>query len=283
MKKLLIAIIIFVIPVVLQTPFTFATSIDLTADDDASNRADGMFIDYIVDNAQLLTESERQLLEQKAVLILDEYECEARIVTADSIGFQTAEQASNAYYRDYNLGVGPDRSCAMILINMENRKLDFARWGFADYAFTEYAANKLLDNYVVPLLSQDKYYEAFDVFLDRTEEYMAIAKAGTPLNRDNDQEELRKALAVRLVVSVVVSLLISGVVCFIWLSQMKSAKLARTANQYIPSNGFVLMRSQDLFLYRTQTRIRIQSSGTARGGGGSSSSSGGGSHSGRGF
>jgi uncharacterized membrane protein YgcG len=61
---------------------------------------------------------------------------------------------------------------------------------------------------------------------------------------------------------------------------MKTAKIAQLAHDYIPAGGFSLNVQQDIYLYQTVTRTRIQSSSSSSSSGGSSrSSSGGGSHS----
>ena len=52
-------------------------------------------------------------------------------------------------------------------------------------------------------------------------------------------------------------------ICMFWRSKMKTAKIARQADNYIPAGGFNLTRSSDIFLYRTTTRTKIQSSSSS--------------------
>ena len=80
-----------------------------------------------------------------------------------------------------------------------------------------------------------------------------------------------------VIVLVLVALLIATVICLIWRSQMKTARIARTASNYIPQGGFRLTGQGDMFMYRTVTRRKIQSSsssGGRPGGGGRGGSSG---------
>ena len=66
-------------------------------------------------------------------------------------------------------------------------------------------------------------------------------------------------MMVRLAVVVLAPILIALIVCTIWKRQMKTARLARTADNYIPTNGFNLTGKTDQFLYRTTTRRKIES------------------------
>ena len=64
--------------------------------------------------------------------------------------------------------------------------------------------------------------------------------------------------AVKLAIAIVLPLLIAAAVCLIWRGQMKSAVAARTADRYIPEGGFQLTKREDRFLYRTESRRRIE-------------------------
>ena len=62
-----------------------------------------------------------------------------------------------------------------------------------------------------------------------------------------------------LAIIVLVPMLISLIVCLVWKSKMKTAKIAKTADQYIPEGGFNLTAREDTFLYRTTSRVRVAS------------------------
>ena len=78
-----------------------------------------------------------------------------------------------------------------------------------------------------------------------------------------------------LAIIVVVPLLIALIVCTIMKSKMKTARIARTADNYIPQGGFNLVEQTDVFLYRTTTRQRIEQNTSSSSGGGGSGGSGG--------
>ena len=61
-----------------------------------------------------------------------------------------------------------------------------------------------------------------------------------------------------LVVIIIFSLVIAFIVCMILRSQMKTAKIATTACDYIPQGGFRLTAQGDVYLYRTTSRRKIE-------------------------
>ena len=73
---------------------------------------------------------------------------------------------------------------------------------------------------------------------------------------------------VKFLVILLVPSIIAGIVCTIWKNQMKTAKVAKAARNYIPEGGFNLTARDDKFLYRstTQTLISNNSSGGASSG-----------------
>ena len=71
--------------------------------------------------------------------------------------------------------------------------------------------------------------------------------------------------SVKIAIIILVPLIISLLVCLFWKSKMKTAKIARAADNYIPANGFILSVQSDSFLYRTTTRRKVQSSSSSGG------------------
>ena len=71
-----------------------------------------------------------------------------------------------------------------------------------------------------------------------------------------------------LVVLAVVAFLIALLICLAWRSKMKTAKIARSADNYIPDGGFKLTGHGDIFLYRTVTRTKIEKASSSSSSGG---------------
>jgi len=237
----------------------------------------------VLDEARLLSDSQREYLEERAQQISDKYNCEMLIRTVDDMrdyGFNDIEEFSLYLRNKYDFGYGKDKSCVVLVLSMADRDYDFRVWGdeVGKIAFTFYGIDAILDRHILPPLGEDEYYKAFSRYLDKSEEYLQMAKDGAPFDSDNDHEYDGVYFGMKLIVVIFLPLIIAGIVCTNWKSKMKTAKTARTADNYIPKNGFNLTGEEDMFLYRTTTRRKIERSSSSSGGG---ASSGGGGSSGR--
>ena len=235
-------------------------------------------LDLVTDAAYLLTDDEYWELNDRAHEVSEQYECEVLVVTLDDIGDDDPVDMAHYIYDTYDVGYGPKRSCLIFLLSMENRDYALVAFGYGNTAFTDYGKDVMLDKHVLPLLGKDKYYEAFSTYYDVAEEYLQMARSGAPFDKDTDPDYGKLGIPIKLGITLVVPILIAFVVCEIWRRQMKTAVLARDAGNYISQNGFVLTAQEDRFLYRTETRRKIEKSsssgGTTIGSSGSSSRSG---------
>ena len=241
--------------------------------------ATGNELSYVIDDARLLSDTQNTQLAKRAEELSNKYHCEVRIIAVDDMadyGYRNIEEFSYYIYDEYGLGYGNSRDCVMFVLSMADRDYDFRVWGnYGNKAFTLYGIDNLLDQYVLKELSNDNYNKAFSVLLDRAEVYFKLADEGNPFDRGTASEKS----AGTVLILILIALLIAGLICLLWRSQMKTARIARTAGNYIPQGGFRLTGQGDIFMYRTVTRTKIQSSSSSGGGarigsGGSSGRSG---------
>ena len=263
MKKI-VAILLITLLASLLLPFTVYA-------------ADDNFSYYVADAAGLLTDIQQRMLEVRAGELSNKYRCDVRIITVDDMadyGFRRLEDFSYTVYTAYDLGYGSGKDCVIFALSMADRDYDLRVWGtYGNTVFTLYGIDNLLDKYVLKELKNDDYNKAFSVLLDRAEVYFKMAEDGTPFDKGTDSANK----TIPLIIIIIASLLIALVVCSIWKSKMKTAKIARTAGNYIPQGGFRLTGHGDMFMYRTVTRTKIQTSSSSGGrasGGGSGGSSG---------
>jgi len=239
---------------------------------------DGMFTDefLIWDDAMLLTDSEWHELNYMAVDITARYQCEVRILTIENMSLYP-EYSSDAYefakqvYRDYFFGYGEELSGIMLMLSTEDRDFALIAYGFGNVAFTDHGKSVMLNNYILPFLGDDKYYDAFLAYLNKSEEYLAMARAGTPFDIDTDGSA-GGTFAARLALNIVIPVVVALIVCLVFRAQMKTARKQRAAANYVPEGGFVLTGSSDTYLYSTETRVTKSDSSS---GGGTSVDSGG--------
>jgi len=85
---------------------------------------------------------------------------------------------------------------------------------------------------------------------------------------DNNADSDGGSFLGKFLIVILVPIIIAGIVCTIWKNQMKTAKVAKTARNYIPEGGFNLTAKDDRYLYRTTTQTLISnnsSGGTSSG------------------
>jgi uncharacterized protein len=233
---------------------------------------------YIYDEAALLTPEEKSALEQKAADLREKYGCDVALAVMDDmyaydVGY--AHDSGDAYvfnkylFEETAWGDTLDSNCLLLVLSMEARDYWLEPYGDAQSAFTKYGTEVLMSDTVLPLLGDDEWYEGFAAYYEKADEFLGMWKNGTPFSEETNPAVQQRNQLIRLAIVVLVPLLISAVVCIVLVSRMKTAKTARLADQYIPAGGFHLTRQEDMFLYRTETRVKRSSSDA----GGSSSGS----------
>lgn len=255
----------------------------------------------IVDNAGVLSSAETADLTRKAYDIRYTYEMEVVIVTVNSLDGKSAQDYADDYY-DYNgYGVGDDYSGVLLLIAMDSREWWISTCGEAIYAITDYGIEQLFSE-MSGYLSNDRFYHAFDAYLDALPEYFEAYQSGDPIDgyagsydgsgsyRPGDADEIVYYDSDSFGLSnVLFSLLIgcgvAGIAVFAMKSSMNTKRKQHGAAGYVIEGSYHLRGHSDLFLYSNVSKVRRQENNSSgRSGGGSSShrSSSGRSHGGGG-
>lgn len=241
---------------------------------------------YIADNAELLTEEEKAALEEQAGALAEEYGCGVYVLTVKTMAGAERRAFAEKYYTDRNLGLGDDRNGILFMISMDSRDYvtvtyggdpaDTAQYGIGIRAFTD-AGIAAMEEEVVPMLTDGDYSGAFETYLDTCEDYLSyFAKHG-----EGKVPQEKGSLPLRLAIIVLVPLLIALVVCLVLRSQMKTAKPAATAREYIPQESFMLTAQRDHFVHTSRHTEKIQKSSGSGSGSTVSSSGFGGSKGGK--
>ena len=251
-----------------------------------------VFADYtgpaVVDQAGIMTASQVERLEAKALALAQEYGCGVYIVTVENMGnygYSNIAQFAEDYCEQNRLGVGAERNSILLMLSMAERDYDLdARGNYGNYAFTDYGKTVLADAFI-PDFRNDRWYDGFAAYLEECEALLTQAKNGTPVDvYYNDSgdiyygypqtkpsffSEFADALPAGLFFGAVAALLY----CSSLKKKMNTVQAARGAEEYMTANGVNITRADEHFTHRTVTRTQISSSS-------SSGRSGGGYHSG---
>lgn len=242
----------------------------------------------IVDNADILTASEEALLEDKARALVQEYNMDVVILTVDSLNGRYSSDYADDYF-DYNgYGIGPNYNGVLLLLSMEEREWAISTCGDTIYALTDYGIQQLFSS-ISGDLSMDRYYEAFDTYLDELPNYFQAYYNGSPIDgykepyegpgsyepvpgeeivyypdRDKGSPDYGKIL----LISLLIGALAGGVTVLIMCSQMNTAKSQTGAQSYLIPGSYDLKRYQDIFLYSNVSRHRKPEHNQSHRGGG---------------
>lgn len=220
----------------------------------------------VSDQAGILTTRQEQSLEEQFDGIREEYRCDLGVVTVESCGGRSIQSFTDDYYYRQGYGMGEERSGILLMISMGDREWYVATRGEAIRVFTDYGL-EILEEQIVPYLSEGEYERAFETFGDLCENFLKEAKENRPYDRDHPYRR-PMPLWLRGVICLVSGLAVGGGILAVLTAQLRSVGYEKRAQEYVRDGSFRITGARDLFLYRTITSRRIERSHP--GGGGSS-------------
>lgn len=236
--------------------------------------------DYVVDNADLLTQTEENELSEKLQDISDELQFDVVVVTTNSIGSKTATEYADDYF-DYNgYGRGSNNDGALFLVDMGDRKWAISTSGYGIEAIVDSALDDMEEE-IVPYLKSGDYDGAFNEFADLTYDIVNDAKNGKSYsNSTTSTTKNHKNIGTNLIVAFSIGAGISLIIILVYRSKLKPVKFQKEAMEYIVPGSFNLRRSDDVFLYFNITKVPIPKNNDSDDSGSFHSSSSGSSHGG---
>ena len=224
---------------------------------------------FILDEADLLTDSEEAALEQKLQQI--SHVCDAQLVvcTIASMDGGDIDSFVDYLYDSMGFGYGEDHDGVLLLICMDPREFRILSNGYAGVAIGTYEIDNLTNN-IKPYLSDGQYAAAFNMFADQCETDLDGYLNGYPFNFGQN-----------LLISLIIGFAVGLIVVLILKGQLKTVRKQYQANVYVRPDSMQVNVSQDIFLYRNVTRTRkpqeTSSSSSGSSSGGTARSKGGGS------
>lgn len=189
----------------------------------------------LVDDADLLTESQETALTEKLDKISEKHKCDVIIVTANSLEGKNPTAYADDYF-DYNgYGFGDECDGILLLISMEDRDWAISTCGFGIDAFSdadqEYIVDEIIDD-----LSSGNYNAAFTEFAELCDEF--IAKEKNPLGLK------------WILYSILIGAAIAFCITWYMRMQLKSVHRQPAAKDYVRDGSFVLEIERDRYLYK---------------------------------
>ena len=233
----------------------------------------------LVDNADLLTDSEENTILSKLDEISNRQQFDVVVVTVNSLDGKSPMQYADDFY-DYNgYGFGADYDGVLLLVSMEDRDWYITTTGFGITAITDAGIEYISDKFVSGL-GDGEYAKAFTSYAELCDEFITQAKTGKPYDVGNMPKEpfnFAKNILIAFVIGLAVALTITNIMK----SKLKTVHFQPAASSYVKAGSMNVTENRDLFLYTHIDRIpkpkdntsggsstHISSSGSTHGGGG---------------
>lgn len=229
----------------------------------------------LVDNADLLTDSEESELLSKLKKISNDQQMDIVIVTTSDLYGETPRDYADDFY-DYN---GYAEDGILLLVSMEDSDWYISTSGYGITAITDAGREYMAEQFVDDLGDAD-YYDAFVTYADFCNEFIIMARNGDPFDVDDLPKEdfnFIRSLLVSLGIGFVAALIITGRMK----GKLKTVRHQTEATDYVKTGSMKVTQSRDLFLYKHidrhakpkesssgGSRTHTSSSGRTHGGGG---------------
>jgi len=230
----------------------------------------------LVDDANLLTSSEKTELLSRLNEISERQNMDIVIVTVNSLGGKSPVAFADHYY-DYN---GYREDGVLLLIAMDTRDYWISTSGYGITAFTDAGIDYIEDAFLTDL-SEGDYASAFETYAELCDEFITEARSGKPYD-DGNMPKSPFPWGQNLLISLAVGFLIAFIATAIMRSKLKTVRSKAGATDYVRDGSFRVTRSLDFFLYRTVSRRARPKNDSSSGGSSTHSSSSGRSHGGGG-
>lgn len=145
----------------------------------------------LVDLADVFTEEEKSNLQYKAAALGNQFNMDIVIVTTSDAEGKSSRDYADDYF-DYNdYGLGADRDGILFLIDFDNSEAYISTSGSGIRYLTDERIERVLDDVFDNGLTDGKYYNAADAFLNSTEIFL---NEGIPKGQYNAPESKENSL-----------------------------------------------------------------------------------------
>ncbi len=223
--------------------------------------------DVVTDRAQLLADTQEEMLRNRINSIYNKYDIQIVIVTTNSLYGKSCEAFTDDYY-DYN-GFAEDGIC--IMRNPTSKDLYISTSGEGIDILNDDAIDFVLDS-MVPLVKGERFYDACDDALDRIENYIADYNGESvdveyPGMSSYKSAESKKDNFMLVLMAMGISLAITIITIATLRSNMNTAVKQTRSDNYADRNSFVVSKSSDIYLYsRVAVVPKAQTNSGSRGG-----------------
>lgn len=218
---------------------------------------------YIIDDADLLSDYEEQSLLENIKNLQKEYDCNIVIHTTPDTNGKDTDDYCDSYYDNGSY----DENCIIFVISMAERDYYIGTYGTIADLLPDRNIDDICED-VVPCLSDEEYYSAFEIYLTNLDDYLA--------NREGAEENTLSDYLIMELIIITGSVIIAFLIVNYFKKKMNTAVRQRDADNYVVNGSFNLTASRDMLISSNIVRRPIpknnngsgHSGGVKRGGSG---------------
>lgn len=207
----------------------------------------------LIDQADLLTDSEEDALLTQLNEISERQQCDVAVVTVLSLEGKTSSAYADDFY-DYNgYGMGNNDDGILLLISMQDRDWAITTHGFAITAFTDQGQKYMVDRFKNDL-SKGNYSDAFEEFATLCDQFITQAKTGEPYDSGNLPDKFLNIIVV--VIVLLIGFASSSLIMLPMKKKLKNVHRQESATDYIKAGSVNITQASEHFLYHTISKTR---------------------------
>ncbi len=220
----------------------------------------------VIDEAGLLTDAQEAVLEEQIDQIRTQRQMDVVLLLKQGIGNSSPQYYAADYYDQGGYGLGESKDGVLFLLSMNSRDYFTLTTGLAMDVFTDARLDRMHEE-IVPYLSNGEYFTALEKYLHRLD---TIMRMGVPENTEAEfsiytpAERANQLFPIVLIVALAISL----ITVFVMKGQLKTVRRKNEATSYVQNGSFHLTRANDIYLYTTTHRRKIETESHHGGGGG---------------
>lgn len=233
--------------------------------------AQSNYAPYVYDPAYLLDDAQYMELNQLAAETSEKHGCAVHFVITDDPAlnlYNIQQYSEDLYLYSPDFGYGDGKDGVMLVLGTYDRCYWLLAYGEkGNAAFTDYAKDRIADNFLDNFADND-WYGGFKDYITDCDYMLSEAAAGKPVDVYYDDTYYEKsnigveAYGFALIAGIVIAL----ITCVVFSSQMKTAKMATGALDYVDRSGVAITNRHNLFKFSTVTRTEIKTSSSSHGG-----------------
>ncbi len=225
------------------------------------------------DKAELLKGNEPQQILEELEVDSSKSDCNIAVATTNQcLNATDIVTYSNNYYSNVVQGKTQTSFCILLTVDIQSRNVDVRTYNPGSKRNLNTDASKQLREDITSDLSKGNYAKAFSKFGKEASD-MAVS-----INEDGTPNKAAFPWGKRILISLVIGIILSVLICVIIRSQLKSVAMKSNAADYVREGSLNITSQSDRFLYShvsktAKPKNNSSSSGGGYGGGSSGSGS----------